>query len=97
MSTSYEDQAVRIAREIARDTAGSGRLPVDPGYLARLTEVVRQAHQAGHDAAMREVLDAWHLFTEDDADGAMDAFVEQLADIAGPAIVAEMNRPESPV
>lgn len=91
MAESLEDQAERIVRQVARDAAQSRRLPVDPGHVARLAEVVRTARQAGHDAAMREVLDAWNLFTEADEDGAMDDFVEQLGDIAGPAVVAEME------
>jgi hypothetical protein len=68
---------------------------VDPAHVARLAEIVRTARQAGHDAAMREVLDAWHLFTEADEDGAMDTFVEQLGDIAGPAVLEEMRKGRS--
>src|SRR5690348_7822486 len=89
---SLEDQAEQIARQIATETAQSGRLPVDPGHIARLSAVIRAARRDGHDAAMREVLDAWHLFIEDDKDGALEVFVEQLGDIAGPAVVKEMKK-----
>lgn len=92
---SLEDQAEQIARQIAVDTAQSRRLPVDPGHINRLAEIVRTAQRAGHDAAMREVLDAWHLFTEADEDSAMDTFVEQLGDIAGPAVLKEMKKGRS--
>jgi uncharacterized protein Yka (UPF0111/DUF47 family) len=92
MTRPLEDQAEQIARQIAIDTAKSGRLPVDPGHIARLTAIVRAATRAGHDAAMREVLDAWSLFIEEDGDDGFDTFVEQLADIAGPAVIKEMNR-----
>jgi hypothetical protein len=92
MTRSLESQAEQVARQIAHDAALQGRLPVDPGHIARLTGIVREARQAGHDAAMRAVLDAWHLFTESIEDAAMDSFVENLANIAGPAVIGETSR-----
>jgi hypothetical protein len=83
---SLEDQAEGIARRIAVETAQTRRLPVDPAHVARLAAIVRLARAEGHAAAMRAVLDAWRLYTENDD---LDELVRQLCDIAGPRVVAE--------
>jgi hypothetical protein len=82
-----EEQAIAVLRAAARDARKDG-LPVSAAYPHDAAAVVRAAWQGGRDAAMRETLDAWRMFTE--ADDQLDEWVRQLGDIAGPAVVAEL-------
>jgi hypothetical protein len=69
-----EDRAIKLMRQAAKD-----RLPVDAGLCGKLGQTVRDAYAAGSADVLRVVLDAWHLYVnDDDLDGFRDTLTELM-------------------
>jgi hypothetical protein len=73
VNAKLEDQAISLMRQAARD-----HLPVDAGLCGQLSQIVRDARNAGGADVLRVVLDAWHLYVSNDD---LDEFRDVLPDL----------------